>query len=507
MPTTYIKKILEATVYDVARETPIQQMDSMSEALGNTVLVKREDLQPVHSFKLRGAYNKISKIPPARRKHGVVAASAGNHAQGIAMAANKLNVHATIIMPITTPGIKIKAVKALGGKNIAVKLHGDRFDEANVYAKEFARKHSAVLIPPYDDPDVIAGQGTIGMEILRQWSGPLHAIFVPVGGGGLIAGIAAYIKYLRPEIKIIGVEAEDSACLQAALKAGRRVELKTTGIFADGVAVAQIGKEPFRIARECVDEVVTVSSDEICAAIKDLFDDTRSITEPAGALSLAGLKKLARSRRWKNKVLLNIASGANVDFDRLRYISERYEVGQQTEAMLAVTIPEAPGSLMGLCDALNDHDITEFNYRGCAATSVNIFVGIKLSGGKQDRRQLIQMLRDQGYSVTDMSGNELAKMHVCHMVGGHSDSPKDERLFSFEFPERPGILRDFLKILRGRWNISLFHYRRHGGTYAHVFVGLQPLSGSPHHLSDFLEELSYPYVEETHNPAYRMFLK
>ncbi len=507
MPATYIKKILEATVYDVARETPIQKMDSMSAALGNTVLVKREDLQPVHSFKLRGAYNKISKIPPARRKHGIVAASAGNHAQGIAMAANKLNVHATIIMPITTPDIKIKAVKALGGKNVTVKLHGDRFDEANQYAKEFAHKHSAMLIPPYDDPDVIAGQGTIGMEILRQWSGPLHAIFVPVGGGGLIAGIAAYIKYLRPEIKIIGVEADDSACLHAALEANKRVVLKKTGIFADGVAVAQIGKEPFRIARECVDEVVTVSSDEICAAIKDLFDDTRSITEPAGALSLAGLKKLARSRRWKNKVLLNIASGANVDFDRLRYISERYGIGQQTEVMLAVAIPGKPGSLMGLCNALNDHDITEFNYRGSADAWVNIFVGIKLSGGNQDRKQLIQMLRGHDYSVTDLSRNELAKMHVCHMVGGHSDTPGTERLFSFEFPERPGILRDFLEVLRGRWNISLFHYRCHGGTYAHVFIGLQALPGSTHRLSDFLEELGYPYVEETNNPAYRMFLR
>lgn len=507
MATPYIKKILEATVYDVAIETPIQQMDSLSEDLSNTVLVKREDLQPVHSFKLRGAYNKISKIPPMHRKQGVVAASAGNHAQGIAMAAHKLNVKATLVMPVTTPAIKIRAVKAIGGENVEIILHGDRFDEANLHAQEFARKHSAILIPPYDDPDVIAGQGTIGMEILRQWSGPLHAIFVPVGGGGLIAGIAAYIKYLRPEIKIIGVEADDSACLQAALKAGRRVELKTTGIFADGVAVSKIGKEPFRIARTCVDEVVTVSSDEICAAIKDLFDDTRSITEPAGALSLAGLKKLTRSRRWKDKTLLNIASGANVDFDRLRYISERYQIGQQTEAILAVTIPEEPNSLMALCDILNDHDITEFNYRACGDAPANIFVGIQLPGRTKERRQLIQTLRDQGYPVVDMSGNELAKMHVCHMVGGHANHQLDERLFSFEFPERPGILREFLSMLRGRWNISLFHYRCHGGTYAHVFVALQTIPGSQHRVSDFLKELGYPFVDETDNPAYRMFLK
>ncbi len=507
MPATYIKKILEATVYDVAHETPIQKMDSMSTALGNTVLVKREDLQPVHSFKLRGAYNKISNLPTAQRKHGVVAASAGNHAQGIAMAAHKLGVKATIIMPVTTPAIKVRAVKALGGKYVRVELHGDRFDEANRHAQELAQQHSAVLIPPYDDPDVIAGQGTIGMEILRQWSGPLHAIFVPVGGGGLIAGIAAYIKYLRPEIKIIGVEAEDSACLQAALKAGRRVELKKTGIFADGVAVAKIGKEPFRIARICVDEVVTVSSDEICAAIKDLFDDTRSIAEPAGALSLAGLKKLAQSRRWKNKVLLNIASGANVDFDRLRYVSERYQVGQRTEALLAVTIPEAPGSLMVLCDILDGHNLTEFNYRGCAGIPAKVFVGIQIPGGTKERRLLIRTLRDKGYPVVDLSGNELAKMHVCHMVGGPATRKTEERIFSFEFPERSGILREFLSVLRGRWNISLFHYRSHGGTYAHVLVGLQTIPGNPYRMADFLKELDYPYVDETNNPAYRIFLK
>lgn len=507
MPTTYIKKILEAAVYDVAIETPLQQMESISEALGNTVLVKREDLQPGHSFKLRGAYNKISKIPAAKRKNGVVAASAGNHAQGMAMAARKLDVKAAIIMPVTTPAIKIRAVKALGGDHVEIILHGDRFDEANAHAKKYAKEHSAVLIPPYDDPDVIAGQGTIGMEILRQWSGPLHAIFVPVGGGGLIAGIAAYIKYLRPEIKIIGVEADDSACLQAALKADRRIELKKTGIFADGVAVAKIGREPFRIARTCVDEVVTVSSDEICAAIKDLFDDTRSIAEPAGALSLAGLKKVVHSRRWKNKVLLNIASGANVDFDRLRYVSERYQLGQQTEAILAVTIPEAPGSLMTLCSTLQEHDVTEFNYRGYADKPANVFVGVQVLGGTSDRKQLIRSLKSQGYPVVDLSGNELAKMHVCHMVGGHTNQQLDEHLFSFEFPERPGILREFLSVLRGRWDISLFHYRRHGGTHAHVFVGLQPIPGSPHCLPDFLKELGYPYVDETNNPAYRMFLK
>jgi len=483
-------------------------MDSMSRMLGNTVWVKREDLQPVHSFKLRGAYNKISKLSSIERKRGVVAASAGNHAQGVAMAADKLGVKATIFMPVTTPLIKVEAVKAFGGKYVHVELFGDCFDVANAHAQDFAKKHSAVLIPPYDDPDVIAGQGTVGMEILRQCSGPLDAIFVPVGGGGLIAGIAAYVKYLRPEIKIIGVEANDSACLQAALKKGRRVELEKTGNFADGVAVAQIGREPFKIAKSYVDDVVTVSSDEICAAIKDLFEDTRSITEPAGALSLAGLKKMAVSRRWKNKVLVNIASGANVNFDRLRYVSERYGVGQKTEAILAVTVPEKPGALMALCDLLKTHNITEFNYRNSAESSANVFVAIQVPGGIKERKSVLQLLRKEKYSVVDMSENELAKMHVCHMVGGVASRSFDERLFSFEFPERAGILREFLGVLRGRWNISLFHYRCHGGTYAHVLVGLQTLSKKDKYkLADFLKELNYPWVDETENPAYAMFLK
>lgn len=507
MLSSYIKRILEATVYDVAIETPIQLMNTMSTKLGNTVLVKREDMQPVHSFKLRGAYNKISKLSPARRKNGVVAASAGNHAQGSAMAACRLGVKATIIMPLTTPRIKIDAVKCLGNSEVEIILHGDRFDEANRYAQEYAKKQGATLIPPYDDPDVIAGQGTIGMEILRQWSSPLHAIFVPVGGGGLIAGIAAYIKYLRPEIKIIGVESEDSACLAAALRAGRRTQLKSCGIFADGVAVAQIGCEPFRIARTCVDEVITVSTDEICAAIKEMYDDTRCITEPAGALSLAGLKKMAQTRRWKNKVLLNIASGANMDFDRLRYVSERYQIGQRTEVILAVTIPETPGSLLHLSETLQKHSITEFNYRGGEAGPANIFVGIQVRGGAPDRIELLQQLRANGYGVTDLSGNELAKTHVGHMIGGHTGKVINERIFRFEFPERAGILREFLSLMRGRWNISLFHYRRHGGIYANVLTGLQTIPDNPHNVEDFLNELNYPYIEETNNPAFHLFLK
>jgi len=507
MPAGYIKKILDAGVYDVAVETPVHELPFLSTSLKNRILVKREDLQPVFSFKLRGAYNKIVHLTKDQRKKGVVAASAGNHAQGVALAAAKIGIKAIIVMPVTTPAIKVRAVSEIGGENVNIILFGDRFDESSKHACQLAENKKMTYIHPYDDPDVIAGQGTIGMEILRQVSGPLDAIFVPVGGGGLIAGIGSYIKYLRPDIKVIGVEAEDSACLKAALENGRRVKLKHTGIFADGVAVSQIGKEPFRIAKQCVDEVITASSDEICAAIKDLFDDTRSIAEPAGALALAGLKNYVIANKTKNRSYLVVESGANVNFDRLRYVSERYEIGQHTEALLAVTIPETPGSLVKLCEIFEGHDISEFNYRYADKNTANVFVGMNVQRGNADRDKLLRKLDNCGFTTVDLSDNALAKMHVCHMIGGHSNHENSEQLYRFEFPERSGILKEFLTVLRGRWNVSLFHYRRHGGSYANVFIGLQKIPGTRHSMKAFLKELNYPYVCETENPAYQIFLK
>ena len=501
----YIKRILEAHVYDVAHETPIHELATLSEQVGNRVLLKREDLQTAFSFKIRGAYNKISRLAPAAKRRGVVAASAGNHAQGVALAAHHHGIPGTIVMPITTPSIKVDSVRRFGGKHINVILKGDRFEEACTYAKALALKHNVTFVHPYDDPEVIAGQGTIAMEILRQHTGDLDAIFVPVGGGGLIAGIATYVKYLRPQTRIIGVEAEDSACLTAALKAGRRVTLSHTGIFADGVSVSQVGKEPFRLARKYVDETITVSNDEICAAIKRMFDDTRSIAEPAGALALAGLLRYTRERRPKNRTFIAINSGANVNFDRLRYISERYGVGLSTECLLAVTIPERPNSLESLCEALAGHDITEFNYRYSGAEEAHVFVGAQVDGPAA-RTSLAKTLRSSGLPTVDISGNELAKMHICHMVGGRELSPQEERLLRFEFPERPGILKEFLAVMRGRWNISVFHYRQHGGTHANILVGLQHIESQPHDIDTFIRELGYPCIDETTNPAYRLFL-
>ncbi len=500
-----IKRILSAPVYDVAEETPIHAAPSLSKRLGNTILVKREDLQPTFSFKLRGAYAKMAKLAPPLKRAGVVAASAGNHAQGVALAANKLSIHATIVMPVTTPEIKVQAVRRIGASQVEVILKGDRFDEACALAIDLAKQDGRTFIHPYDDADIIAGQGTIGMEIVRQHTGDLHSVFIPVGGGGLIAGVAAYIKYVRPDIKIIGVEAEDSACLQAALKAGRRVRLPKTGIFADGVSVAQIGKRPFDLIREHVDEVITASTDEICAAVKDLFEDTRSVPEPAGALALAGLKNYVRRHRLHDKSMLAIVSGANTNFDRLRFVAERYAVGEKTEVLLGITVPEHPGSLLSLCQHIQGHDVTELNHRHTDSTNTNVFLGIRLHDGQRDRRQLIATLRQHGYPVRDLSDNTLAKLHVCHMIGGPRSGLQEE-LYRFEFPERAGILEDFLTVMRGRWNLSLFQYRQHGGCYANVLVGLQPIPDTTPSLQDFLDELGFPYVRETDNPAYHMFL-
>ena len=491
-------------MYDVAVETPVHDMPLMSEQLGNRVLVKREDLQPVFSFKLRGAYNKIARLRDTEKKRGVIAASAGNHAQGVALAASRSGIEATIVMPCTTPDIKVQSVRRLGAR---VVLHGDNFDQACARARELEKQKGAVFIHPYDDPDVIAGQGTIGIEILRQHTGPLHALFVPVGGGGLIAGIATYVKYLRPEVKIIGVESEDSACLAAARKAGRRVTLPRTGIFVDGLSVSQIGKEPFRLVRNAVDDVIVVSNDAICGAIKDLFEDTRSIAEPAGATALAGLKAYVRRRRFRGRTLMAIESGANVNFDRLRYVSERANLGEQTEVMLAVALPEKPGSLKTFCRTLKKHAITEFKYRYCDHARAQVFVGIRVEPGSPDRRALIRDLRAKGFQIEDMSGNEVAKTHVCNMVGGRPTDVPNEMLFNFEFPERPGALMNFLDAMRRDWNISLFHYRDDGGSYAHVLVGLQIPPEERKLVPSFLLKLNYPCTIENDNTAYRIFLR
>lgn len=500
----YVKKILCARVYDVAIETPIDEARQLSKRFDNRILLKREDLQPVFSFKLRGAYNKVAQLSPEQLARGVICASAGNHAQGLALAAAKLGIKATIVMPKTTPHIKIDAVRSRGAK---VVLHGDTYDEASQHALQLVEEKQLTYVHPFDDPDVIAGQGTIGMEILRQHTGPLDAIFVPVGGGGLCAGVAAYVKYLRPDIKVFAVEADDAACLKAALDAGKRVTLPHVGLFADGAAVARIGKETFRILRKTIDGVITVTTDEICAAIKDIFDDTRSIAEPAGALALAGLKKYIETHNVKNQTLLAIDSGANTNFDRLRYISERTEIGEQREVILTVTIPEKAGAFKTFCSALGKRNITEFNYRFADQQSAQIFVGLQVAPGGGDRVELIEELGAKNYAVLDLTDNEIAKLHIRHMVGGHAPAcVDDEVLYRFEFPERPGALLNFLTQLGARWNISMFHYRNHGAAYGRVLVGMQ-VPGSEHKaLQQFLHGLGYPYQSETDNPAYQLFL-
>ncbi|QSA96641.1 threonine ammonia-lyase, biosynthetic [Methylococcus sp. EFPC2] len=498
----YIERILRARVYDVAIETPLDHARNLSRRLGNAVYIKREDLQPVFSFKIRGAYNKIASLSPEERRAGVIAASAGNHAQGVALSARQLGIRALIVMPCTTPAIKVQAVQSLGGETV---LHGDSYDEACEHAYTLAEEQKLTFVHPYDDPEVIAGQGTIAMEILRQQRDGIHAIFVPVGGGGLIAGVAAYVKFVRPEIKVIGVEPDDSDCLHKALKAKRRVTLKQVGLFADGVAVKQIGKETFHLAHQYVDEVVTVSTDEICAAIKDIFDDTRSIAEPAGALSVAGLKKYVERENLQGQCLIAIDSGANINFDRLRHVAERAQVGEQQELLLAVSIPERPGSFHAFCSALGRRNITEFNYRYYDAADAQVFVGVQIADGRRDGEALIKELRTEGFEVTDMSGNEVAVEHIRYMVGGHPPKLLDEIVYSFEFPERPGALLKFLSGLGGRWNISLFHYRNHGAAFGRVLMGIQVPKTERRDFRAFLEELGYAYREETDNPAYRLF--
>ena len=502
MPHKYVKKILDARIYDLAIETPVDAAPLLSHRLNNQVLLKREDLQPVFSFKLRGAYNKLRHLSDEQLAAGVIAASAGNHAQGLALAAKKMGVKATIVMPQTTPQIKVDAVRARGAK---VVLIGDSYDAAAAHANKLIEEQGLTYIHPFDDPDIIAGQGTIGMEILRQVPGDLDAIFIAVGGGGLCAGVAAYVKNLRPDIKIIAVESDDAACLDAAMKAGRRVRLKEVGIFADGTAVAQIGKETFRILKDLVDEVITVSTDEICAAIKDVYNDTRAICEPSGALGTAGLKKYVEAHGVEGQTLMAIQCGANIDFDRLRYISERTETGEKREAVLAVTIDEEPGSFEKFCKALHRRNISEFNYRYNDADRAQIFVGMKVTSD-DDRRELVQELGRKGYAVSDMTDNETAKLHIRHMVGGHAPHVVDEQVFRFEFPERPGALLNFLVQLGGRFNISMFHYRNHGSAFGRVLVGLQASKKDAREVTQFLDNLGYHYTDETDNEAYRFFL-
>ncbi len=504
MPRSYLEKILRARVYDVAIESALEPAARLSKRTGNRVLLKREDQQQVFSFKLRGAYNKIYLLPESQREAGVVAASAGNHAQGVALAGSRLGVPTTIVMPVTTPAIKVDTVRRLGGKAV---LQGDAYDDAYAHALKLADDKGLTFIHPFDDPDVIAGQGTIGMEILRQHADPIDAVFVPVGGGGLIAGVAAYIKHVRPDIKVIGVEPEDAPTLERAMAAGRRVKLPRVGLFADGVAVKQIGKETFRVARDTVDEMILVTTDELCAAVKDGFDDTRSVSEPAGALAIAGLKKYVAREGVTDQTLIAILSGANVNFDRLRHIAERAEVGEQREALFAVQIPEKPGSFLAFCRALGKRSITEFNYRFADQQQAEVFCGVELRNGNDEREEVKASLVDKGFDVVDLTDNETAKLHIRYMVGGHAPQAKNEKLFRFEFPERPGALLDFLKGLSRGWNISLFHYRNHGAAYGRVLVGLQLDAAEAKAFRAYMSDAGYDYTEETDNLAYRLFAK
>jgi threonine dehydratase len=499
----YIERILRARVYDVATETPLEEAVRLSRRVGARVFLKREDLQSIFSFKLRGAYNKIAHISAATAQRGVICASAGNHAQGVALAARRRSIPAAIVMPQTTPHIKVQAVQDLGAEVI---LNGDDYDAAADRALALARERHLVFVHPFDDPDVIAGQGTVGVEILRQSSGAADAIFVPVGGGGLISGIAVYVKNLFPHVRIIGVEPEDSAAMFESLRAKQRVTLERVGIFADGVAVRRVGEECFALAREYVDEILLVNTDEICAAIQDIFEDTRSIAEPAGALGVAGIKKYASRAGAEGQRLVAVVTGANMNFDRLRHVAERADLGAAREALLAAEIPEERGSFLRFCEALGQHNVTEFNYRYETARAAQIFVGFALARGRSDRHAVAGALRAAGYTITDMTDNEMAKLHVRFMVGGHARGIENEVLYRFEFPERPGALVKFLQAIGTRWNISLFHYRNHGSDYGRVLAGIQVPPAERAQFMDHLRELHYAYVDETQNPAYRMFL-
>lgn len=501
----YIEKILSARVYDVADETPLDLATNISRRIGNRVLLKREDKQQVFSFKIRGAYNCIYQMQQKDPEiSGVICASAGNHAQGVALAASMLGLKSIIVMPRTTPAIKIEAVKNFGGK---VMQHGDTFDEALEYALSQAEERGYIFVPPFDHPDVIAGQGTVGMEICRQHADPIHTIFVPIGGGGLAAGIAVFVKYLRPDVQVIGVESEDSASMQASLKRGRRTDIGEVGIFADGVAVRIPGKETFRLCRRLLDDVITCTVDEMCAAIRDIYEDTRTLVEPSGALALAGLKKYAAQKKLTGASLIAITSGANVNFDRLRHVAERAEVGEQREALMAVQLLEQPGAFRKFCQTLGRRAVTEFNYRYSESGGAVVFVGVRLSNGDAERQEIVSKLQESGYGVTDLTDDETAKLHVRYMVGGRVPSLEDEILVRFQFPERPGALSTFLNKLARGWNISLFHYRNHGAAYGRILCGIQVPAEDHTEFKTFLDTLGYSHSVETENLAYKAFLR
>jgi threonine dehydratase len=503
MISDYLEQILKARVYDVAIETPLEPAPRLSARLGNRILLKREDLQPGFSFKVRGAYNRLSQLSPAERAAGVICSSAGNHGQGVARAGKAIGVRVVVVMPVTTPTIKVDAVRALGAE---VVLHGITYDDAYARSQELVATERLTFVHPFDDPAVIAGQGTVGMEILRQHRGSIDAIFVPAGGGGLISGIGLYVKALYPEIRVIGVEPEESPTMRSALAAGRPVRLDHVGIFVDGVAVRQAGVETFRICREVVDEIILVSNDEICAAIRDVFEDTRAVMEPAGALAVAGIKRYVAASGCRNQTLVAVNSGANMNFDRLRYIAERAGIGENREALLAVQIPERPGSFRAFCETIGNRYITEFNYRYSDSARARIFVGVGLTGGLEERAQLIARLEELDYPVSDLSDDEVAKLHLRHMVGGLAPGLKDERLYRLQFPERPGALLEFLRAFGSRWNISLFHYTNPGSDYGRVLAGIQVPDAD---MAEFLEHLratGYEFWDESGNAAYRLFL-
>ncbi len=499
----YRKRIDEADVYSVAIETPLEPAPLLSARLDNRILLKREDLQPIFSFKLRGALNKMNRLPEGTLAKGVICSSAGNHAQGVALAAGRKGARAVIVMPETTPTIKVDAVRELGGE---VVLHGDNYDEAFAEAQRREDEFGLTFIHPFDDPDVIAGQGTIGAEILRQSEGKIDAVFVPIGGGGLIAGIAAYIKASAPDIRVVGVEPEDSAAMKASLAAGRPVTLDHVGIFADGVAVKRVGDETFRLCQEHIDEIITVDTDHICAAVQDIYEDTRSIVEPAGALAVAGVKRHVETTKAADRTFVALNCGANMNFDRLRHIAERAAIGEEREMLLAAEIPEEPGSFRRFCQTIGRRSITEFNYRYSNEDAARVFVGVELRAGAAERAKIIDDIRSEGFPVVDLSDNEMAKLHVRHMVGGRSPGIRNERLFRFEFPERPGALLRFLDAIGTGWNISLFHYRNHGSDYGRILTGIQVSADEAHELEAHLAELGYPHWEETDNPAYQIFL-
>ena len=501
--TDYLKKILTARVYDVAIESPLDPARNLSRRLGNHVLLKREDQQPVFSFKLRGAYNKMAHLTKEQLAQGVICASAGNHAQGVALSARKLGCRAVIVMPVTTPKLKIDAVAALGGE---VVLHGDSYSDAYQHALALQEAEGLTFVHPFDDPDVIAGQGTIAMELLRQHQGPIDAVFVAIGGGGLISGVASYIKAVRPEIRVIGVQTRDSDAMVRSVKAGKRVTLPDVGLFSDGTAVKLVGEETFRLARALVDDFVVVDTDEVCAAIKDVFQDTRSILEPAGALGVAAIKQYTATNKCKGQTFVAITCGANMNFDRLRFVAERAEFGEQREALFAVTIPEERGSFKRFCELIGPRAVTEFNYRISDADQAHVFVGIAISR-RDEADKIARSFERHGFPTVDLTDDELAKEHVRHMVGGRTELAEHERLFRFVFPERPGALMRFLSSMDPGWNISLFHYRNQGADYGRILVGIQVPRSDARAFKAFLDALAYPFTEETDNPVYRLFLR